>query len=339
MGAAGLAIVGGGPAGCAAAAAARAAGMDVVLYDGGPSPRMRPVESLPPGTAELVDEIFGPGAFRPDDHLPAYANRSRWGSDELETADFVFNPFGHGWHVRRPAFDAALLDAVRRWACASSNERLTRGSRGRVRHRRERPLGADRPRPRRAADARRPARRRLPRDRRARARPPRSSRRRTGGRTTSPGITAFLTDADLLPRLPGCVTDASTSWLDRIAGPGWAATGDAAAAFDPLSSQGIVTALVMGREAGRVAAGTVSRGGVRGAVRVTAGGAPGAARGVLRARAALGRRRLLEAEAEPERVQHLGRRRRLGDGDRQPALRSESRRTCARTAASRETGW
>jgi hypothetical protein len=75
---------------------------------------------------------------------------------------------------------------------------------------------------------------------------------------TSPGVAAFLTDADLLPRMAGCVTDASTSWLDRLAGAGWAATGDAAAAFDPLSSQGIVTALVMGREAGRVAAGTVS---------------------------------------------------------------------------------
>ena len=62
MGAAGLAIVGGGPAGCAAAATARAAGMAVVLYDGGPSSWTRPVESLPPGTAALVDEIFGPGA-------------------------------------------------------------------------------------------------------------------------------------------------------------------------------------------------------------------------------------------------------------------------------------
>ena len=68
-----------------------------------------------------------------------------------------------------------------------------------------------------------------------------------------------MTDADLLPRLPGRVTDASTSWLDRMAGPGWAATGDAAAAFDPLSSQGIVTALVMGREAGRLAAGSQPR--------------------------------------------------------------------------------
>ncbi len=256
MGAAGLAVVGGGPAGCAAAAAARADGLDVVLYTAGPSPRMRPVESLPPGTAELVDEIFGTGVFRPDDHLPAYANRSRWGSDELETADFVFNPFGHGWHVRRRAFDAALLDAVRTIGVRVVERRL-----------RTAPAAAF------VIDAS---------GRSARIARARGARRirgdglvavfretsHTGSATTvvaaengwaytSPGITAFVTDADLLPRLTGCVTDASTSWLDRIAGPGWAATGDAAAAFDPLSSQGIVTALVMGREAGRVAAGTV----------------------------------------------------------------------------------
>jgi len=41
--------------------------------------------------------------------------------------------------------------------------------------------------------------------------------------------------------------------LDRVAGPGWLATGDAAASFDPLSSQGIVTALVLGRGAGEAA--------------------------------------------------------------------------------------
>lgn len=85
-------------------------------------------------------------------------------------------------------------------------------------------------------------------------------------------IAAFLTDADLLPPpapppqlgLSGCapagapfVTDAATSHLDAIAGSGWLAVGDAAVAFDPLSSQGIVTALLMGREAGRVATGTV----------------------------------------------------------------------------------
>ena len=95
-------------------------------------------------------------------------------------------------------------------------------------------------------------------------------------------IAAFLTDADLLParrdrpapgwwpaapppphiaalagdRLAGAhaITDASTAFLDVVAGDGWLATGDAAVSFDPLSSQGVITALEMGREAGRTAA-------------------------------------------------------------------------------------
>jgi len=46
------------------------------------------------------------------------------------------------------------------------------------------------------------------------------------------------------------VTDAATAHLDRVGGDGWLATGDAAACFDPLSSQGILTAVLMGREAG-----------------------------------------------------------------------------------------
>ena len=47
------------------------------------------------------------------------------------------------------------------------------------------------------------------------------------------------------------VTDASTSRLDRFAGPGWLAVGDAALSFDPLSSQGIMTALYTGLRAGQ----------------------------------------------------------------------------------------
>jgi flavin-dependent dehydrogenase len=46
------------------------------------------------------------------------------------------------------------------------------------------------------------------------------------------------------------ITDAGLAYMDRVAGPGWVATGDAAVSFDPLSSQGIVTALLMGRAAG-----------------------------------------------------------------------------------------
>ncbi|BAJ26460.1 putative oxidoreductase [Kitasatospora setae KM-6054] len=44
---------------------------------------------------------------------------------------------------------------------------------------------------------------------------------------------------------------AHTAWLDRVDGEGWVAAGDAALAFDPLSSQGILTALFTGLRAGQ----------------------------------------------------------------------------------------
>lgn len=39
------------------------------------------------------------------------------------------------------------------------------------------------------------------------------------------------------------LASAGSTWLDRAAGPGWIAVGDAAAAFDPLSAHGMTTAL------------------------------------------------------------------------------------------------
>lgn len=45
--------------------------------------------------------------------------------------------------------------------------------------------------------------------------------------------------------------DASSARLGRFAGEGWLAAGDAAISFDPLSSQGILTALYTGMKAGQ----------------------------------------------------------------------------------------
>jgi hypothetical protein len=47
------------------------------------------------------------------------------------------------------------------------------------------------------------------------------------------------------------ITSANSSRLERIFGDGWLASGDAATSFDPLSSQGILTAIYSGMKAGR----------------------------------------------------------------------------------------
>ncbi|MBV9122725.1 MAG: tryptophan 7-halogenase [Planctomycetes bacterium] len=97
-------------------------------------------------------------------------------------------------------------------------------------------------------------------------------------------VVAFLTDADLIDRAailsatgfgtrlgstryvhgllqahryemvgPPRAVSAETARLDRVSGAGWAAVGDAAISFDPLSSQGILTALFTGLRAGQAA--------------------------------------------------------------------------------------
>ena len=57
-------------------------------------------------------------------------------------------------------------------------------------------------------------------------------------------IAAYAMD-DAAPRIAA----ANTSRLNSVVGPGWLAVGDAAVSFDPLSSQGIVTALESALEA------------------------------------------------------------------------------------------
>jgi len=59
----------------------------------------------------------------------------------------------------------------------------------------------------------------------------------------------YSLDSPLMPK--PAVADASTRLNQAVIGTHWAAAGDAAAAFDPLSSHGLTTALWAGKEAAR----------------------------------------------------------------------------------------
>lgn len=63
----------------------------------------------------------------------------------------------------------------------------------------------------------------------------------------------WLGSAGYAPDRPPQLASAGTVWLDRAAGEGWAAAGDAAAALDPLSSHGLTSALWGGRRASQAA--------------------------------------------------------------------------------------
>jgi flavin-dependent dehydrogenase len=64
-------------------------------------------------------------------------------------------------------------------------------------------------------------------------------------------IRRWIDDAGFDLASPPRLTSAGTTWLAPCAGAGWAAIGDAAAAFDPLSSHGMTTALWSGQAAAK----------------------------------------------------------------------------------------
>jgi flavin-dependent dehydrogenase len=116
-----VAVVGGGPAGCAAAAAASGDGATVVLLEPLADPELvrtpRVGESAAPGTPQLIAEIFGSegdNAFTADRHLHCPGTVSAWGSAQPTVADHVLNPLGGGWNLDRRAFDDDLRQAVTR---------------------------------------------------------------------------------------------------------------------------------------------------------------------------------------------------------------------------------
>ncbi|UUX48373.1 glycine oxidase maturase GoxB [Nisaea acidiphila] len=70
-------------------------------------------------------------------------------------------------------------------------------------------------------------------------------------------VARWVEEAGFRQEAPPNLVSAGTTWLAPAAGEGWAAIGDAAAAFDPLSSHGMTTALWSGIRGAEAAAGSL----------------------------------------------------------------------------------
>ena len=108
-----VAIMGGGPAGSAAALSLAKAGLSVALFERTNYDTERIGETLPPEVCVPLQRLGVWEQFKTAGHLESPGIVSCWGSAEPFENDFLFNPYGCGWHVDRAAFDRMLADAAR----------------------------------------------------------------------------------------------------------------------------------------------------------------------------------------------------------------------------------
>jgi flavin-dependent dehydrogenase len=299
-----VAIVGGGVAGSTIAMVLARRGLSTLVIERSAYDTLRIGETLPPAIREVLAELGVWDRFVGEGHTPSFGTYAAWGSAALQSNDFIFNPYGHGWHVDRAQFDRMLAAVARDagvvirdrtrllshrhtdegWELqigrpeqpervlarflvdASGRSASVARANGAVRQRVDRLVGTARIHAVQAG-----------------AIEPDSF---TMVEAVPDGwwysaflpsrrlITVWLTDADLRPqaldigqtkhtsaRVDCCgevsapfVLAADSARLDRVIGPGWLAVGDAACAFDPLSSQGILHAMRLGIAAGHAIA-------------------------------------------------------------------------------------
>ena len=106
-----VAVVGGGPAGCATALALKQQGISKILVvESGRYETIRIGESIPPDTRILLDELGILEDFLKENHETCFGSCSSWGDDELGYNDFLRHPYGNGWHLDRRRFDAFIAE-------------------------------------------------------------------------------------------------------------------------------------------------------------------------------------------------------------------------------------
>jgi flavin-dependent dehydrogenase len=103
-----VAVLGGGPAGAAIALGLISRGYSTAVIERSDYRGARIGETLPPAVQPLLASLGIWDRFLAQEHSPSFGIRSAWGQDEPYDNDFIFSPYGAGWHVDRTRFDTML---------------------------------------------------------------------------------------------------------------------------------------------------------------------------------------------------------------------------------------
>lgn len=287
-----VAILGAGPAGCAAAVSLARLDPDLrvaVVSEPTSVPR---IQTLAPGIQRLLEQLGLWDSFREQRFEPCYGTSAVWGNAVAYEHNFLFGMLGHGWYADRVAFErwlssslpprvdrypARFLHATPCWRLETSLGSLDAGyvidatGRNGVF---ARIAGARR----RSWDTLTAVRARAEMEEPARVWPVLVEAEQVGwwcsARQQTHSELVFYSDADIIrrqrlrsgSRLEGpparcavlhqrlgdtahsvvALDSAATQCLHPLQGSRWLVAGDAACAFDPLSSAGVVHALRSG---------------------------------------------------------------------------------------------
>ena len=109
-------IIGAGVAGCASAIALKQIdqNLNVCLIErsGEESHHQAIGETLPPQVSQLLHQLELWDQFKSCNFLPSYGSSAAWGSEQLHQNEYLFSPYGYGWHLDRNLFNRLVREAA-----------------------------------------------------------------------------------------------------------------------------------------------------------------------------------------------------------------------------------
>jgi flavin-dependent dehydrogenase len=105
-------VAGGGPAGSTVALDLSRRGFLVAIIEQSAYQNFRVGETVPPEIRRLLAGLGVWEQFLASERLESYGIRSAWETPAARHHDFLYNPYGCGWHVDRARFDAMLASAA-----------------------------------------------------------------------------------------------------------------------------------------------------------------------------------------------------------------------------------